>query len=277
MSLEQSERSHDIARYTLPGARSSGSVEISIIVPTLNEAEHISRLLASLQSQSTVNPEVIIIDGGSRDGTAKIAQSLGAKVIVLEGAKEFEARNYGVAESKGPLLIFTCADVVFPRNSLESVLRQFRENLSLAALTGPDFPYDGGLVLLFIYGLYNTLRFLSSRLPYPYKAFSSSTNFLVMRRGIFSETGGFKSDDVNADGLMGGYLVSRYATIFDNRVPVYISARRARTWGIARFASHYLYVLENFLPDISRQKWFGRLKSRSANKHGEIHGRRDED
>jgi|SRR5712664_32451 len=250
-----------------------GNVEISIIVPTLNEAEHIGRLLASLRSKSPMNSEVILVDGGSQDSTVKIAQSLGAKVFVLAGAREWEARNYGVAQSKGTVLMFTSADVVFPPNSLKFVLRHFRENLSLAALTGPDFPYDGGPTLLFIYSLYNTVRFLSSRLPYPHKTFSSSTNFLVVRREIFSQIGGFKITDGNADGMMGRYLVRRYQTMFDNRVPVYISARRAKSWGIIRFTRHYLYVLENFFPWISRKHWFKSLKSKSAKSHGEIHGK----
>jgi glycosyltransferase involved in cell wall biosynthesis len=250
-----------------------GNVEISIIVPTLNEAEHIGRLLASLRSQLSVNSEVILVDGGSQDSTVKTAQSLGAKVFVLEGAREWEARNYGVAQSKGTVLMFTSADVVFPPDSLKFVLQHFRENLSLAALTGPDFPYDGGPTLLFIYSLYNTVRFLSSKLPYPHKTFSSSTNFLVVRRGIFSEVGGFKITDGNADGMMGRYLVRRYQTVFDNRVPVYISARRAKSWGIVRFTRHYLYVLENFFPWISRKHWFKNLKSKSTKSHSEIHGK----
>jgi len=249
------------------------NVEVSIIVPTLNEAEHISHLLASLQSQASVKSEIILVDGGSRDGTAKIAESLGARVFVLEGANEFDARNYGVTQSKGDVLLFTCADVIFPRNSLESVRRHFRDKPSLAALSGPGVPYDGGPALLFIYGLYNALRFLTSRLPYPHKTFSSSTNFLVVRRGVFSETRGFNSNDGNADGMMGRYLVSRYQTIFDNRILVYISARRANSLGIVRFTRHYVYVLENFLPGISPKQWFQSLKAKSRKSHGEIHGK----
>ncbi len=253
------------------GAQSVEDVEVSVIVPTLNEAEHISLLLASLQPQTSVKSEVILVDGGSRDSTAKIARSKGARVFVLEGSNEFDARNYGVTQSKGDLLVFTCADVALSRNSLESVRRRFGENPSLAALTGPDIPYDGGPILLFIYSLYNGLRFLTSKLPYPHKTFSSSTNFLVVRRGIFSDTGGFKSNDGNADGMMGRFLVARYHTIFDNTVPVYISARRAKSLGVIRFTRHYLYVLENFLPQVSNQKWFRRVKLRARERHGEIH------
>jgi glycosyltransferase involved in cell wall biosynthesis len=255
------------------GGQSKDNVEVSIIVPTLNESEHIRRLLASLQSQTSVESEIILVDGGSRDGTAKIAQTLGARVFVLEGANEFDARNYGVTQSRGKVLLFTCADVVFPRDSLAAVQHHFTEKPSLAALTGPDVPYDGGPTLLFIYGLYNMLRFLTSRLPYPHRTFSSSTNFLAVRRGVFSDTGGFNSNDGNADGMMGRYLVSRYQTFFDNRIPVYISARRAKSWGLIRFTRHYVYVVENFLPRISLKQWFQSLKSKSRKSHGEIHGK----
>jgi len=75
-------------------------VELSIIVPTLNEEAHISQLLGSLHSQSTNSFEVIVVDGGSQDDTLKVAASLGARVFVLEGSKEFEARNYAVAYSR---------------------------------------------------------------------------------------------------------------------------------------------------------------------------------
>ncbi len=248
-------------------------VELSVIVPTLNEGTHINQLLNSLHSQSTDNFEIIVVDGGSQDQTTKIAESLGARVFVLEGAKEFEARNYAAEHANGPLLVFSCADVVFPQFCLSAVSRHFKENSDLAALTGPGVPYDGGPILLFVYGWYNTLRFLFSRLPPPVKAFSSSTNFLVVRRQTFQQSQGFKNHDVNADGLMGRYLANNHQTLFDNRIFVYISARRAVNWGLTRFTRHYLYVLENFFPGIAKQQWFKTLKYRSGKSHGEIHRR----
>ena len=247
------------------------NVELSIIVPTLNEEAHISQLLGSLHSQSTNSFEVIVVDGGSQDDTLKVAASLGARVFVLEGSKEFEARNYAVAYSRAPLLMFSCADVIFPPTALNSILRHFQHDADLAALTGPDVPYDGGPALRVIYSIYNTLRFLFSKFPPPLRAFSSSTNFLVVRRQTFEESGGFKVNDVNADGIMGRYLVDRHRTLFDNEVIAYISGRRASNWGMKRFTRHYLYVLENFFPPISGRRWFRNLKSKSGKSHGEIH------
>ncbi|HEX4920535.1 MAG TPA: glycosyltransferase family 2 protein, partial [Candidatus Bathyarchaeia archaeon] len=164
------------------------------------------------------------------------------------------------------------ADVVFPPKSLERILRHFHDDEGLVALTGPDLPYDGGPGLSVTYRFYNTLRFLFSRMPLPLKAFSSSTNFLVVRRDAFEESGGFRTDDVNADGRMGRYLAKRHRILFDNGAVVYISARRALNWGMARFSRHYFYVLENFVPWLSGQHWFQTLKSRSGKSHGEIHG-----
>jgi len=246
-------------------------VELSIIVPTLNEEAYISQLLGSLHSQSTNSFEVIVVDGGSQDDTLKVAASLGGRRFVLQKTKEFEARNYAVAHSRAPLLMFSCADVIFPPTALNSILRHFQHDADLAALTGPDVPYDGGPALRVIYSIYNTLRFLFSKFPSPLRAFSSSTNFLVVRRRTFEQSGGFKVNDVNADGIMGRYLVDRHRTLFDNDVIVYISARRASNWGMARFTRHYLYVLENFFPPISGRRWFRNLKSKSGKSHGEIH------
>ncbi|HZD13496.1 MAG TPA: hypothetical protein VE177_08280, partial [Candidatus Binatus sp.] len=201
----------------------------------------------------------------------KVAESLGARVFVRKNSREFEARNYGVKNARAPLLIFSCADVIFPSNSLMITRDRFRKNSSLAAFTGPDVPYDGGTTLRLVYLAYNTGRFLFSRLPRPFKAFSSSTNFLVVRKAVFDQSGGFKSDDINADGLMGRYLSSNHRVRFDNGVIVYISARRASSWGISRFSRHYLYVLENFFPRLSRQGWFNGLKTKSGKRHGDIH------
>jgi glycosyltransferase involved in cell wall biosynthesis len=259
------QRSEDLSRA------STGTVEFSIIVPTLNEEESIGQFLKSIRSQSLTNVEIILVDGGSQDGTAELARSLGAEVFVLRSSGEFEARNYAVLRAKAPILIFSCADVIFPSSSLLMVRDRFRRDSDLVALTGPAIPYDGGTSLRFIYGAYNVIRFLFSKIPNPLRAFSSSTNFLVVRRAVFVKTGGFKVDDVNADGMMGAFLVKRYPVSFDNDVPVFISGRRASKWGIARFGLHYLYVLENFFPRISGQEWFKRIKISSRKNHREIH------
>src|SRR6266487_1731850 len=99
-------RASPMQTFARPSFASDRNLEFSIIIPTLNEGAHIGRLLNSLHSQLIDNFEIIIADGGSQDATAKIARSFGARVFVLEGAKEFEARNYSAAQSKASILVF---------------------------------------------------------------------------------------------------------------------------------------------------------------------------
>jgi glycosyltransferase involved in cell wall biosynthesis len=246
-------------------------LKFSIIIPTLNEEKYIGRLLRSLQNQTTKDFEVLVIDGGSSDDTTKLSVSFGAQTIVLEGSREFVARNFGAMRSSGSLLIFTCADVVFPPRMLEEIDSYFARNEKLVALTAPGIPYDGGTSLKLEYTLYNFIRFIFSRFPYPLKRFSTSTNFLALRREVFEAIGGFRVDDVNADGLMGGQLARRYPVLFQLSSAFYMSARRVKKWGIIRFNQHYLYVLENFLPNLSTYRWFTIMKARSLLRHRYLH------
>jgi rSAM/selenodomain-associated transferase 2 len=81
------------------------AVTISVIIPTLNEATCIARTVASLRSQSPC--EVLVVDGGSTDGTRELAS--GARV--LEGARGRAAQmNHGAVHARGDHLLFLHAD-----------------------------------------------------------------------------------------------------------------------------------------------------------------------
>ena len=54
---------------------------LGVVVPTLNEAEHLPSLLADL-SEMTIPPTVVVADGGSTDATRELARPGGATVIV---------------------------------------------------------------------------------------------------------------------------------------------------------------------------------------------------
>lgn len=95
------------------------SPELSVIIPTLNEADTLPRLLADLAAQSEVRLEVLVSDGGSTDGTGTIASSimgrLGLAGEVLTGAPgRGRQLNRGAARSRGEWLLFLHADSRFP-------------------------------------------------------------------------------------------------------------------------------------------------------------------
>jgi glycosyltransferase involved in cell wall biosynthesis len=247
-----------------------GRPKISIIVPTLNEERYIAGLLRSINAQLESIDEVIVVDGGSMDRTIEIARSLGARVIVYRGLGEFASRNLGVEESTGGILVFTCADVIFSPSLLREIAERFQRDSALIALSGPGIPYNAPLSGHLLYGFYNTFRLLFGKLPRPLQRFSTSTNFLAVRRSAFVEAGTFRPEDVNADGLMGAKLLRMGKVEFSPKTYVYISVRRLRSMGLASFILHYLYVLENFFP-LSNSGLIRKRKVVSRLVHGKLH------
>lgn len=85
---------------------------ISIIVPTLDEENVIGATLEAALDASDV--EVIVSDGGSRDGTAAIAREFGARLIVAKRGRALQM-NAGAGVARGDLLIFLHADTLLPK------------------------------------------------------------------------------------------------------------------------------------------------------------------
>jgi glycosyltransferase involved in cell wall biosynthesis len=83
-------------------------MEISVIIPVLNEAESIGQVVASIPSGMDI--EVVVVDGGSTDGSAEIAREAGA-VGVLERRHGYgRACASGSAVSQGEILVFMDGD-----------------------------------------------------------------------------------------------------------------------------------------------------------------------
>jgi len=242
--------------------------QITIVVPTLNEGVSIRSLLESVDKQKNVNAEIVVVDGGSTDNTVPIAENYCAKVIVEKGLQEFPSRNIGAKVARGDILLFTSADVIFPRNLLEKISENFQDT-QLVAITGPDIPLASPLARM-EYGLYNVLRLIFCNLPGRSSRFSTSTNFLAVKKEYFDKTGGF-INDINGDGLMGRRLSELGKVKFSTDIKVFISPRRFYKMGFFKFNLHYLYVLENFFYSLHETSFLKSLKYRSEAVHSNLH------
>ena len=90
---------------------------ISVVIPTLNVERTLTATLAALVSAAVdgVVREVIVVDGGSQDATAAIADGAGARVIDAPGPRGGQL-NRGAKAARSPWLLFLHADTVLARN-----------------------------------------------------------------------------------------------------------------------------------------------------------------
>ena len=90
---------------------------ISIIIPTLNEEENIPFLFENIGNRGH---ELILVDGGSTDGTCKAAVRYGFTLLQCSGGRGAQL-NAGAKQAEGPILVFLHADTRLPDNFEEAI------------------------------------------------------------------------------------------------------------------------------------------------------------
>jgi glycosyltransferase involved in cell wall biosynthesis len=106
---------------------------VSIVLPTLNGADHIEWALRSCQHQTYAPIEIIVVDGGSTDGTLEaIAQLSGASTRLVHQDDNAGALpgaiNLGVAASRGEFITWTQDDSAFAPCAIDVMVRYLRAN-----------------------------------------------------------------------------------------------------------------------------------------------------
>jgi glycosyltransferase involved in cell wall biosynthesis len=97
---------------------------VSVIVPAFNAADFLGRAIASALGQAWRPIEIVIVDDGSTDATADLAESFGPLVRVFRQANggPAAARNRAIAESRGAFLAFLDADDAWSPNHIDRCL-----------------------------------------------------------------------------------------------------------------------------------------------------------
>jgi rSAM/selenodomain-associated transferase 2 len=94
---------------------------LSIVVPALNEAAGIERCLRALAPMRARGHEVLVADGGSEDGTARLAAQLADRVISAPRGRALQM-NAGAAAASGDAVLFLHADTMLPPGADRAVL-----------------------------------------------------------------------------------------------------------------------------------------------------------
>ncbi len=109
---------------------------ISVIIPAYNAAATIADCMDALQRQAYEGRyEIIVVDDGSTDNTAKIACDAGAQVITTRRGRPAAARNAGIRQAAGAIICCTDADCV-PRPDWLAQLTAPFANPEVAACKG---------------------------------------------------------------------------------------------------------------------------------------------
>lgn len=121
----------------------------TVVVPALEEEEHIERSLKSLRDQSISPDELIVVDSYSSDRTQKLASRYADQVLQAPNSK-LSAKNIGADASAGEVVLFADADRVYPRDWVSNISRHF-EDPEVVGVSGPvgfdhtDVPFWGPL------------------------------------------------------------------------------------------------------------------------------------
>lgn len=111
---------------------------VSVIIPCYNQAHYLKEAIDSVLNQTYKNVEVIVVDDGSKDNTAKICASYenNVRYIRVERVGLPAARNIGVQFSKGDFIVFLDADDFLYPGAVELNLYFFSINKKAAFISG---------------------------------------------------------------------------------------------------------------------------------------------
>jgi rSAM/selenodomain-associated transferase 2 len=232
---------------------SPGSMLISVIIPTLNEAEVIEPTIFNLKKYP--HTEIIVVDGGSRDQTVDFARSMGARVLTSAPSKAAQM-NVGAAQASADVLLFLHADTRLPPGFENSVLAVMaRQDICAGAFSLGIASEASGL--RFIERVANwRSRFF--QMPYGDQA-------LFVTRKLFHEIGGYPDYPIMEDFEFVRRLKKKgKITILPESVQT--SPRRWLNLGILKtWLLNQLIVVAYYL-GISPQRlsrWYNRNKGKS--------------
>ena len=197
-------------------------MKLSIVMPVLNEASGIAAALTALAPLRARGAEVIVVDGGSGDGTAELARPLADRLLGAPRGRASQM-NAGAAAANGDVLLFLHADTSLPEEAdrlvLDGLARSGREwgrfNVS----------FDGGGALRLVALMMNWRSRLTS--------IATGDQAMFMRRVAFDKVGGFPTIALMEDVALSARLkrVSRPLCL---TARVSTSGRRWRRHGTLR-------------------------------------------
>ncbi len=171
--------------------------EISILIPTRNEARNIGACLDAVYSQKcALQFEVIVTDSGSSDETLSIARHYPVRIYAIppENFHHYaRKRNFAASLAKGDYLVYLSADALpVSCDWLEALTTNFSDP-TVAAVYGRHLPKPGStierqLTLGSVYGEQRMVKHCACRLELGFRYYHFSTVNAAIRRDVWGAT-----------------------------------------------------------------------------------------
>ena len=204
----------------------------SVIIPLYNKAPYVAKAIDSVFAQTFTDFELIVVDDGSKDDSAQIAEQAieghaNCRLIRQKNAGVSMARNNGVAASQGDYLCFLDADDWWAPTFLEE-MSQLIEAYPEAGIYGTSYTIVNetkhktrvspiGVEPDFEQGYINYCQVYAKTLAMPLW-----TGAVCIPRGIFDEMGGFpKGIKLGEDFLLWIRIALKYKVAFLNKPLAY--------------------------------------------------------
>lgn len=197
--------------------------QISVIIPTLNEAENICNLLQALQPLRDRGHEVIVVDGDSKDSTVTLARTLADRVLQAPRGRAAQMAA-GAQQAQGEILWFLHADVLPPQDADQIILQSLASSDKVWGRF--DVVLDGTHPLLPIVARMMNLR---SRVT----GIATGDQGIYVTRSAFQTIGGLPAIPLMEDVRL-SILLKRYSIPMCNRDIINVSARRWEKRGVLR-------------------------------------------
>jgi rSAM/selenodomain-associated transferase 2 len=199
------------------------SLGISVIVPSLNEADGIVDTLQALQEMRVRGLEIIVVDGGSTDDTVAVSSPLADRIIIAATGRARQMQA-GAALARGSVLWFLHADSRVPRNADRAIAAALGTGDRHWGRFDVGFP-QGDLLLKVVATLMN----LRSRLT----GIATGDQGIFVTRELFERVNGYPQIPLMEDIALSRRLKrhSRPVCLHDKLIT---SARRWQTHGTLR-------------------------------------------
>ncbi|MFQ5812677.1 MAG: glycosyltransferase [Anaerolineae bacterium] len=224
---------------------------VSVIATIKNEAQAVHRLLDSLAAQTRPPDEVIIVDGGSTDGTVEVLEKYATggvwplKVLARPETNISQGRNAAIAEATGKIIASTDAGVRLSPNWLEELVEPFEKNGELYVVSG-FFLADPETVFETALGA-TVLPALADISP---EKFLPSSRSVAFRKAAWEQIGGYPEWLDYCEDLVFDFKLRELGPFaFAPRALAYFRPRRSL---IAFFQQYYRYARGDGKADLWR-------------------------